>query len=75
MTMRINYFKYNKNNLTIVGLARWMKHRSYIEKMCLDYRSKIVQQVCETGVCDVMVRELYLKWNDRLKEVNKLINI
>ena len=51
---------------------RTKKHTSYVEKYVVELRNQLISQVCLHGAVDVNTRRLYLKYNNRLKELNNL---
>ena len=51
---------------------RTKKHTSYVEKYVVELRNQLISQVCLHGAVDVNTRILYLKYNNHLKELNKL---
>ncbi len=52
----------------MIKYLRKRKHRSYLEKSVIEMRRKICKQACLTGEVDMLTRNLFLKYNNRLKE-------
>lgn len=47
---------------------RKKRHRDYLEKSVIEMRSKICKQACLTGEVDMITRNLFLRYNRKLRE-------
>lgn len=53
---------------------RKMRHKKYVEEMVTMMRGRVCKQAILYGVVDKRTRELYLKYNAYLMELNKELN-
>ena len=51
---------------------RKRRHRMYLETSVIEMRNKICRQACLTGEVDMKDRYLYLKYNNKLLDWDKL---
>ena len=47
---------------------RKKRHRDYLEKSVIEMRSKICKQACLVGEVDMITRNLFLRYNRKLRE-------
>ena len=53
------------------GYIRKLRHKRYVEDMVTTMRGRVCKQAILYGVVDKRTRELYLKYNAYLMELNK----
>ena len=51
-----------------------MRHKKYVEDMVTTMRGRVCKQAILYGNVDRRTRELYLKYNEYLMELNKELN-
>ena len=56
------------------GYIRKLRHKKYVEEMVTMMRGRVCKQAILYGVVDKRTRELYLKYNAYLMELNKELN-
>lgn len=55
----------------IGAYLRKRRHQDYVEKRVLELGNKIYHDACLHGTVDVKTRHLFLKYNERLKNLIK----
>ncbi len=53
---------------------RKLRHKRYVEDMVTTMRGRVCKQAILYGVVDKRTRELYLKYNEYLKKLNREID-
>ena len=56
------------------GYIRKLRHKRYVEDVVTTMRGRVCKQAILYGVVDKRTRELYLKYNAYLMELNKELN-
>ena len=57
--------------MNMIGYIRRQKHIKYVEEYVTEMRNRVVSRACLYGNTDVIERDLYLKYNEYLKELRK----
>ena len=57
--------------MNVIGYIRRQRHIRYVEDYVTEMRSRVVSRACLYGNTDVTERDLYLKYNEYLKELRK----
>jgi hypothetical protein len=69
--LSLNKLKDQKHMKKIGEILRRRKHKSYVEKVVTEMRSKVCRQAILYGNVDKNTSELFLKYNTYLMELNK----
>ena len=56
------------------GYIRKLRHKRYVEDMVTTMRGRVCKQAILYGNVDKRTRELYLKYNEYLKKLNREID-
>jgi len=62
----------NKFQTKIKNYLKFKQHVHFVTTRTLELRSKICSQACMYGTVDETTRTLYLKYNNRLIELEKI---
>mgnify|MGYP004299008387 CR=1 FL=1 len=69
--LSLNKLKDQKHMKKIGAYLRKQKHKSYVEKMVTEMRAKVCSQAIMYGNVDKNSRDLFLKYNNYLRKLNK----
>tara|TARA_B100000575_G_scaffold203447_1_gene165074 strand:+ start:456 stop:716 length:261 start_codon:yes stop_codon:yes gene_type:complete len=69
--LSLNKLKDQKHMKKIGAYLRKQKHKSYVEKVVTEMRGKVCSQAIMYGNVDRTTRDLFLKYNEYLKNLSK----